>query len=136
MVAILTLSCLFHKKNKSRDIWHMPIQAIERKLQRQSVNSNKKTKKNWVAAMDYIIYLKLGTHLSLHWLAPHRIASVCQCQHKRSETYALNMLMHCVDPIRLLLVHQSKHYFLRAQCGQLFYHFSCLSGQQMYFTLL
>ncbi len=69
---------------------------------------------------------KLATHLSTHRSALHWIASARQCgQHKLPEAYNLNMLMHCADPIRSLSVHQSEHYFVPAQCGQLFCHF-CL----------
>ncbi len=46
------------------------------------------------------------------------------------------MLMPCRDPTRLLLVHQSEHYFVHAQCGQLFCHFCCLGGKQVYFISL
>ncbi len=52
--------------------------------------------------------VKPGTHLSTHRSATHRIASTHQCgQHKQPETYAPNMLMCCMDPIRSLSVHQS-----------------------------
>ncbi len=72
--------------------------------------------------------------LDLHRIAPHWIGSVCRCgQHERAEAYAPNMLMRCVDLIWSLLVHQSEHYFVRAQCEQLFSYFSCLGGELAYF---
>ncbi len=81
--------------------------------------------------------IKPGTHLILHRSALHQIASVSQCgQHKQPEAYTPNMLMHCADPIWSLSVHQSEHYFVCAQCGQLFCCFCCLSVEQMCFMLL
>ncbi len=74
-----------------------------------------------------------------HRIAPFQISSVlCQCgQHKQTEAYAPNTLLCCADSIWSLPVHQSEHYFVRAQCGQLFcrFCFCCLGGEQVYFML-
>ncbi len=45
------------------------------------------------------------------------------------EAYIPNILMHCTDPIRWLSTHQSEHYFVRADCGELFCSFCCLGGE-------
>ncbi len=46
-----------------------------------------------------------------------------------------SILMCFADPIWSLSVHQSEHYFARAQCGQPFCHFRGLGGEQAYFIV-
>ncbi len=45
--------------------------------------------------------------------------------------------MRCMDSIWSLSVHQIEHYFVRAQCRQIFccFYFYCLSGKPPYFIL-
>ncbi len=87
------------------------------------------TSKNSCLEVVDTTHVTLRTHLSVHRSAPYPNASACQyVQYTRPETYALNMLICCTEPIQLLLVHQSMYYLVRAQCGQLVCHFCYLDG--------
>ncbi len=78
----------------------------------------------------FLADIKPGTHLSVLRSAPHQIGSLHQCgPHKWAEAF------HCTGPIWSLSVHQKEHYFVRALCGQLFCHFCCFGGEQVYFML-